>query len=128
MSRGVARNIIGNDRMPGTDGFHELSGYFTACEAHADARFNDMPAERREQITTWSAAVMATLKDEKIPTSDIQMMLGTLAGMIVHAETVPDGLSKAEFRSHRRNMLIGAFERGCDGISLLDLKRGKTQR
>ena len=55
--------------------------------------------------------------------SDIQMMLGTLAGMIVHGETVPDGLSKAELRSHARNMLVGAFERGCDGISLLDLKR-----
>jgi hypothetical protein len=109
--------------MPGTEDFHELSGYFTACEAHAEARFNDLPPERREHIATWSAAVMAALKEETIPTSDIQMMLGTLAGMLVHAETVPDGLSKAELRSHRRNLLIGAFERGCDGISLLDLKR-----
>jgi hypothetical protein len=50
-------------------------------------------------------------------------MLGTLSGMIVHGETVPDGLSKSELRSHARNMLVGAFERGCDGISLLDLKR-----
>ena len=109
--------------MPSTEDFHELSGYFTACEAHSDARFSDMPPERREQIATWSAAVMATLEEENIPTSDLQMMLGTLAGMIVHAETVPHGLSKAELRNHRRNLLIGAFERGCDGISLLDLKR-----
>ena len=109
--------------MPSTEGLHELSSYFTACEAHAEARFNELPADRREKIATWSAAVIATLKDENIPMSDIQMMLGTLAGMIVHGETVPDGLSKAELRSHARNMLVGAFERGCDDISLLDLKR-----
>lgn len=109
--------------MPSTESFHELSSYFTACEAHAEARFNELPADRREKIATWSAAVIATLKDENIPMSDIQMMLGTLAGMIVHGEIVPDGLSKAELRSHARNMLVGAFERGCDGISLLDLKR-----
>lgn len=109
--------------MPSTDGFHELSSYFTVCEAHAEARFNELPADRREKIATWGAAVIATLKDENIPMSDIQMMLGTLSGMIVHGETVPGGLSKAELRSHARNMLVGAFERGCDGISLLDLKR-----
>ena len=51
------------------------------------------------------------------------MMLGTLAGMIVHEESVPDVLSKADLRSHCRNFLVGAFERGCDGISLLDIKR-----
>jgi len=51
------------------------------------------------------------------------MMLGTLARMIVHEESVPDGLSKADLRSHCRNLLVGAFERGCDGISLLDIKR-----
>jgi hypothetical protein len=109
--------------MPSTGGFHELSSYFTACEAHPEARFNELPADRREQIATCGAAVIATLKDENIPMSDIQMMLGTLAGMIVHEESVPDGLSKADLRSHCRNMLVGAFERGCDGISLLDLKR-----
>jgi len=51
------------------------------------------------------------------------MMLGTLARMIVHEESVPDGLSKADLRSHCRNLLVGAFERGCDRISLLDIKR-----
>jgi hypothetical protein len=109
--------------MPGTDDFHELSGYFIACEAYAEARFDDLPAERRDRIATWSAALMATLQDENIPMSDIQMMLGTLAGMIFHGETIPDGLSKAKLRSHRRNMLIGSFERGCDGISVLDRNR-----
>ncbi len=38
--------------MPGNEDFHELSGYFTACEAHAEARFNDLPPERREHIAT----------------------------------------------------------------------------
>ena len=63
------------------------------------------------------------LKDANIQMSDIQMMLGTLASMIVHGETFPDGLSKAELRSHARNMLVGAFERGSDSISLLEFKR-----
>jgi hypothetical protein len=109
--------------MPSINGFHESSNYFTAYEAHAEARFNELPAGSCEQIATWGAAVIATLKDENIPMSDIQMMLGTLAGMIVHEESVPDGLSKADLRSHCRNMLVGAFDRGCDDISLLDIKR-----
>jgi len=57
--------------MPSTESFHELSSYFTACEAHAEARFNELPADRREKIATWGAAVIATLKDENIPMSDI---------------------------------------------------------
>lgn len=109
--------------MPKTDDSHELSSYFTACEAFAEARFSDLPAERREHVATWSAAVMASLKDENISTSDIHLMLGTLAGMAVHEETAPAGLDKDDLRNHGRNLLIGAFERGCDGISLLDLKR-----
>lgn len=101
----------------------ELSSYFTACETFAEARFSDLPAARREHIATWCAAVMASLKDEKISTSDIHLMLGTLAGMAVYQETAPEGLDQADLRNHGRNVLIGAFERGCDGISLLDLKR-----
>lgn len=109
--------------MPQSDDLHELSGYFTACEAFAEARFTDLPEERREYIATWSAAVMASLKDEQISTSDIQLMLGTLAGMTVREENTPEGVEKTDLRNHGRNLLIGAFERGCDGISLLDLKR-----
>lgn len=109
--------------MPKLANIPELSSYFTACEAFAEALFSDLSAERREHIATWSAAVMVSLKDEKISTSDIQLMLGTLAGMATREETAPDGLDEADLRNHGRNLLIGAFERGCDGISLLDLKR-----
>lgn len=109
--------------MPKTTDNNELSSYFTACETFAEAKFNDLPAERRTHIATWAAAVMASLKDEQITTSDIHLMLGTLAGMAVHEEHAPDGLDKEDLRNHGRNLLVGAFERGCDGISLLDLKR-----
>ena len=123
VSRESDTTITGSYRMADSDDLHELSGYFTACEAFAEARFNDLPAERREHVATWSAAVMASLKDEKITTSDIQLMLGTHAGMAVREENAPDGLDKTDLRNHGRNLLVGAFERGCDGISLLDLNR-----
>lgn len=109
--------------MPETTNSHELSSYFTACETFAESRFNDLPEDQNAKIATWCAAVMASLKDEKISTSDLHLMLGTLAGMAVREETTPDGLDKNDLRNHGRNLLIGAFERGCDGISLLDLKR-----
>mgnify|MGYP003666055885 CR=1 FL=1 len=107
--------------MPKADETQELSRYFTACETFAESRFNDLSAERRKHVAMWSAAVMESLKDEKVSMSDIHLMLGTLAGMVVHQEAIPAGLDKADIRNHGRNLLVGAFERGCDGISLLDL-------
>ena len=66
---------------------------------------------------------MESLKGEEISTSDLHLLLGTLAGMAVREEETPDGVDKHDLRNHGRNLMIGAFERGCDGISMLDLKR-----
>ena len=109
--------------MPESSNLPELSAYFTACEALAEALFNDLSAERRSHIAMWSTAVMESLKDEKVSTSDIHLMLGTLAGIAVHQEKVPEGVDRSDLRSHGRNLMMGAFERGCDGIPLLDFKR-----
>ena len=107
--------------MPDTDDLAQLSSYFTACETLAEALFADMPEDRRLRIATWSAAVLESLKDEQIAMSDIQLILGSLAGLAVWDEETPDGIAKQELRDHARNLMVGAFERGCDGISTLDL-------
>ena len=109
--------------MPETNDLAELSAYFTACEALAEALFDDLSTERRSHIAMWSAAVMDSLRGEKISTSDLHLMLGTLAGIAVHQEYVPDGVDRADLRDHGRNLMIGAFEHGCDGKPLLDFKR-----
>lgn len=100
----------------------QLSSYFTACEALAESIFSELPPERRTGVVTWSAAITESLKDENISLSDLHLLLGALAGIAVHEETLPEGVDKQDLRNHARNLLIGAFERGCDGISLLDIK------
>lgn len=65
---------------------------------------------------------MQSLEGEDISVSDLHLLLGTLAGIAVREETVPDGVEKHDLRDHARNLMIGAFERGCDGIPLLDMK------
>ena len=47
-------------------------------------------------------------------------ILGSLAGLAVWEEKIPDGINKNDLRDHARNLMIGAFERGCDGIPTLD--------
>lgn len=108
--------------MPENADIPRLSSYFTACEALAESIFSGLPHERRNGVVTWSAAIMESLKDENISTSDLQLLFGTLAGIAVHEDSLPEGVGREDMRSHARNLLIGAFERGCDGISLLDLQ------
>lgn len=106
--------------MPENADIPQLSSYLTACEALAESIFGELTAERRAGVVTWSAAIMESLRDEDISTSDLHLLLGTLAGIAVHEEALPAGVEKQDMRNHARNLLIGAFERGCDGISLLD--------
>lgn len=101
----------------------QLSSYLTACEALAESIFSEISTERRTQIATWSAAIMESLKDEDLSASDLHLLLGTLAGLAVREETILDGVDKQDLRNHARNLMMGAFERGCDGIPLLDMKR-----
>ena len=85
-----------------------------------------MPEDRRQRIATWTTAVIESSKDEQIAMSDIQLTLGSLAGLAVWDEETPDGIAKQELRDHARNLMIGAFERGCDRISTLDLSDRKN--
>ena len=109
--------------MPENADIPQLSSYLTACEALAESIFSETSAERRAHAATWSAAVMESLKDEGLTTSDLHLLLGTLAGLAVREEAIPEGVEKHDLRNHARNLMVGAFERGCDGISLLDMKR-----
>ena len=114
--------------MSESDDLARLSSYFTACETLAESMFADMPDERRRRIATWSAAVLESLKDESTGSSDIQLILGSLAGLAVFNEDLPEGLERDDMRAHTRNLLVGAFERGSDGISSLDLNAGNPDR
>jgi hypothetical protein len=109
--------------MPESTDIPQLSSYLTACEAHAESLFSEISPERRAKAVMWSAAIIESLKDEDVSTTDLHLLLGTLAGIAVREEEVPEGVDKKDLRNHGRNLLIGAFERGCDGISMLDLKR-----
>ena len=53
--------------------------------------------------------------------SDIQLILRSLAGLAVWDEETPDGIAKQELRYHAYYLIIGALERGCDKISMLNL-------
>ena len=108
--------------MSESDELARLSSYFTACETLAESMFADLPPGRRQRIATWSAAVLESLKDERTGFTDMQMILGSLAGLAVFDEDLPENLEREDLRAHARNVLVGAFERGCDGISTLDLK------
>lgn len=109
--------------MPENVDIPQLSSYLTACEALAESIFSETSPERRAHAATWSAAIMESLKDEDLSASDLHLLLGTLAGLAVRQEAIPDGVDKQDQRNHARNLILGAFERGCDGISLLDMKR-----
>ena len=63
---------------------------------------------------------MESLEGEQISNSDLHLILGSLAGLAVWEEKIPDGINKNDLRDHARNLMIGAFERGCDGIPTLD--------
>lgn len=112
--------------MSESEDLSRLSSYVTAFETLAEAMFADMPEDRRQRIATWSAAVLEALKDESTGISDIQLILGSLAGLAVFSEDLPEGLERDDLRAHAGNLLVGAFERGSDGISTLDLNDGKT--
>jgi hypothetical protein len=107
--------------MPDSQDLSQLSAYFTACETLAESLFADMPADRRTHLANWTAAVLESLRDEAISLSDLQLILGSLGGLAVWEDEVPDGIEKQDLRDHARNVMIGAFERGSDGISSLDL-------
>lgn len=109
--------------MPENLNIPQLSSYFTACEALAESLFDNLSPERRAHSATWSAAIMESLKGDEISMSDLHLLLGTLAGLAVWEEDIPAGVDKQDLRNHARNLMIGAFERGCDGISMLDIKR-----
>jgi len=108
--------------MPDKADIPQLSSYLTACEALAESLFSELTAEKRAHMATWSVAIMESLRDEDLSVSDLHLLLGTLAGLAVREEDVPAGVEKEDLRNHARNLMIGAFERGCDGISLLDLE------
>ena len=99
---------------------HQLLIYLTACETLAESRFSKMSSDRRARIATWCAAIMESLEGEQISNSDLHLILGSLAGLAVWEEKIPDGINKNDLRDHARNLMIGAFERGCDGIPTLD--------
>lgn len=109
--------------MPENPDILQLSSYLTACETLAESLFSKISQERRAKAAMWSAAIIASLEDEDLSKSDLHLLLGTLAGLAVREKDAPDGVDKKDLRNHGRNLLIGAYERGCDGISLLDLKR-----
>jgi len=113
-------------QMSESEDLARLSSYFTACETLAESMFSDIPVERRQRIATWSAAVLKSLKDENTGISDIQLIPGSVAGLAVFNEKLPEGLERNDLRAHARNLLIGAFERGSDGISSLDLTAGRS--
>ena len=99
---------------------HQILSYYTACETLAESRFSKMSSDRRARIATWCAAIMESLEGEQISNSDLHLILGSLAGLAVWEEKIPDGINKYDLRGHARNLMIGAFERGCDGIPTLD--------
>lgn len=108
--------------MPENIDIPQLSSYLTACEALAESIFSETSPKRRAKAAMWSAAIIESLKDEDLSTSDLHLLLGTLAGLAVREEEVPEGVGKNDLRNHGRHLLLGAYERGCDGISMLDLK------
>ena len=108
--------------MPDRADIPQLSSYLTACEALAESLFGELSPEKRAHIATWSVAIMESLRDEDLSVSDLHLLLGTLGGIAVHEEDIPAGVEREDLRNHARNLMIGAFERGCDGISLLDLE------
>lgn len=110
--------------MPENTDLRELTVYFTACEALAEKMFGDMPPERRASIDAACASVVRTLEGGDVALSDLPLIFGSLAGHAVWEEEVPEGLDKTELRDHARNQMIGAFERGCDGIAALDMEIG----
>ena len=106
--------------MPEEIYLHQLVSYFTACETLAESRFSKMSSDRRARVATWCAAIMESLEGEQISNSDLHLILGSLAGLAVWDEKIPDGINKNDLRDHARNLMIGPFERGCDGIPTLD--------
>lgn len=108
--------------MPDNADIPQLSSYLTACETLAESLFSELSPDKRARTATWSVAIMESLRDEDLSVSDLHLLLGTLAGLAVREEEVPAGVDKEDLRNHARNLMIGAFERGCDGISLLDLE------
>lgn len=108
--------------MPDRADIAQLSSYLTACEALAESLFGEISPEKRAHIATWSVAIIESLRDEDLSVSDLHLLLGTLGGIAVHEEDIPAGVEREDLRNHARNLMIGAFERGCDGISLLDLE------
>jgi hypothetical protein len=108
--------------MPDKADIPQLSSYLTACETLAESLFSDLSPEKRAHTATWSVAIIESLRDEDLSVSDLHLLLGTLAGVAVHEEETPEGVDKEDLRNHARNLMIGAFERGCDGIPLLDFK------
>lgn len=108
--------------MPENTDLRELTVYFTACETLAEKLFADMPAERRARIEAACVAVVDTLEAGDVSLSDLPLIFGSLAGHAVWEEDAPDGVRKTELRDHARNQMIGAFERGCDGIMALDME------
>lgn len=79
-----------------------------------------MSSDRRARIATWCAAIMESLEGEQISNSDLHLILGSPAGLAVWEEKIPNGINENDLRDHARNLMIGAFERGCDGIPTLD--------
>lgn len=103
-----------------------LTNYFTACETLAESLFAEMPPEKRERIATWCAAIMESLEGEQISESDLYLILGSLAGLAVWETDVDEDINKDDVRTHARNLVIGSFERGCDGISAMDFHAPRT--
>ena len=106
--------------MPEEINLYQPLSYFTACETLAESRFSKMSSDRRARIATWCAAIMESLEGEQVSNSDLHLILGSLAGLAVWDEKIPDGINKNDLRDHARNLMIGAFGRGCDGIPTLD--------
>ena len=53
-----------------------------------------MSSDRRARIATWCAAIMESLEGEQISNSDLHLILGSLAGLAVWEEKIPDGINK----------------------------------
>jgi hypothetical protein len=79
-----------------------------------------MSSDRRARIATWCAAIMESLEGEQVSNSDLHLILGSLAGLAVCEEKISNGINENDLRDHARNLMIGAFDRGCDGIPTLD--------
>ena len=112
---------MGNEPMLDKTDIPQLSSYLTAREALAESLFSELTAEKCAHMATGSVAVMESLRDEDLSVSDLHLLLGTLAGLAVREEKISAGVEKEDLRNHAGNLMIGAFERGSDGISLLDL-------